>query len=96
MTKLIVPQWPMPEGVAACSSTRAGGGSLSPYDSLNLGAHCGDNLQYVEENRRRMFAAGGLPSYPVWLEQVHDSMAGRTSQSERMLRTAMCRGRSAR
>ncbi len=25
MTKLIVPQWPMPEGVAACSSTRAGG-----------------------------------------------------------------------
>jgi copper oxidase (laccase) domain-containing protein len=70
MTKLIVPQWPMPEGVAACSSTR-GGVSLSPYDSLNLGAHCGDNLQHVEENRRRMFAAGGLPSYPVWLEQVH-------------------------
>ncbi|ONG08014.1 hypothetical protein BXT92_15250 [Klebsiella pneumoniae] len=32
---------------------------------------CGDNLQDVEENRRRMFAAGGLPSYPVWLEQVH-------------------------
>lgn len=71
MTKLIVPQWPMPEGVAACSSTRVGGVSLSPYDSLNLGAHCGDNLQHVEENRRRMFAAGGLPSYPVWLEQVH-------------------------
>ena len=45
--------------------------SLPPYDSLNLGAHCGDNLQHVEENRRRMFAAGGLPSYPVWLEQVH-------------------------
>ena len=71
MTKVIVPQWPMPEGVAACSSTRVGGVSLSPYDSLNLGAHCGDNLQHVEENRRRMFAAGGLPSYPVWLEQVH-------------------------
>ena len=71
MTKLIVPQWPVPEGVAACSSTRIGGVSLPPYDSLNLGAHCGDNLQHVEENRRRMFAAGGLPSYPVWLEQVH-------------------------
>ena len=71
MTKLIVPQWPMPEGVAACSSTRIGGVSLPPYDSLNLGAHCGDNLQHVEENRRRMFAAGGLPSFPVWLEQVH-------------------------
>lgn len=61
----------MPGSVAACSSTRIGGVSLPPYDSLNLGAHCGDNLQHVEENRRRMFAAGGLPSYPVWLEQVH-------------------------
>ncbi|EPM0705059.1 purine nucleoside phosphorylase YfiH [Klebsiella aerogenes] len=71
MTKLIVPQWPMPKGVAACSSTRVGGVSLPPYDSLNLGAHCGDDLLHVEENRRRMFAAGGLPSYPVWLEQVH-------------------------
>lgn len=58
MTKLIVPQWPMPGSVAACSSTRIGGVSLPPYDSLNLGAHCGDNLQDVEENRRRMFAAG--------------------------------------
>ncbi|HBX7742323.1 TPA: peptidoglycan editing factor PgeF, partial [Klebsiella pneumoniae] len=54
MTKLIVPQWPMPGSVAACSSTRIGGVSLPPYDSLNLGAHCGDNLQDVEENRRRM------------------------------------------
>ena len=71
MTKLIVPQWPVPEGVAACSSTLTGGVSQPPYDSLNLGAHCGDNLQHVEENRRRMFAAGGLPSFPVWLEQVH-------------------------
>ncbi|HCB1501674.1 hypothetical protein DET57_13931 [Klebsiella oxytoca] len=71
MTKLIVPQWAAPEGVVACSSTRIGGVSQSPYYSLNLGAHCGDNLQHVEENRRRMFAAGGLPSYPVWLEQVH-------------------------
>ncbi|EOE1508498.1 laccase domain-containing protein, partial [Klebsiella pneumoniae] len=48
MTKLIVPQWPMPRSVAACSSTRIGGVSLPPYDSLNLGAHCGDNLQHVE------------------------------------------------
>ena len=39
MSKLIVPQWPLPKGVAACSSTRIGGVSLPPYDSLNLGAH---------------------------------------------------------
>ncbi|WP_200553542.1 purine nucleoside phosphorylase YfiH [Kosakonia sp. LAM2021] len=71
MTKLILPDWPLPNGVAACSSTRIGGISLPPYDSLNLGAHCGDNAEHVEENRARVFAAGGLPSKPVWLEQVH-------------------------
>ncbi|MEQ4451049.1 purine nucleoside phosphorylase YfiH [Kosakonia sp. YIM B13605] len=71
MTKLILPDWPLPNGVAACSSTRVGGVSLPPYDSLNLGAHCGDNAEHVEENRARVFAAGGLPSKPVWLEQVH-------------------------
>ncbi|MBU4680402.1 polyphenol oxidase [Cedecea davisae] len=71
MTKMIVPQWPLPQGVASCSSTRIGGVSVAPYDSLNLGAHCGDNLEHVEENRRLFYAAAGLPSKPVWLEQVH-------------------------
>lgn len=54
MSKLIVPQWPLPKGVAACSSTRIGGVSVPPYDSLNLGAHCGDNPDHVEENRKRL------------------------------------------
>ena len=71
MTKIIVPEWPLPTGVAACSSTRIGGVSQGAWDSLNLGAHCGDKLEHVEENRKRMFAAGKLPSKPVWLEQVH-------------------------
>lgn len=71
MTKIIVPEWPLPTGGAACSSTRIGGVSQGAWDSLNLGAHCGDNLEHVEENRKRMFAAGKLPSKPVWLEQVH-------------------------
>ncbi|MCG7782870.1 purine nucleoside phosphorylase YfiH [Lelliottia amnigena] len=71
MTKLIVPEWPLPKGVAACSSTRIGGVSQDAWESLNLGAHCGDNLDHVDENRKRMFAAGHLPSKPVWLEQVH-------------------------
>ncbi len=71
MTKIITPQWPVPAGVRACSSTRVGGVSAVPYDSLNLGAHCGDDPQDVEENRRRFYEAAGLPSRPVWLEQVH-------------------------
>lgn len=71
MTNLIVPQWPLPQGVAACSSTRRGGVSLSPYDSLNLGAHCGDNPEHVAENRRLFYATCALPVQPTWLEQVH-------------------------
>lgn len=69
--KLITPQWPLPPGVAACSSTRHGGVSLPPYDALNLGAHCGDNPEHVEENRRRFYEAANFPGAPVWLEQVH-------------------------
>lgn len=71
MTQLILPEWPLPAGVAACSSTRIGGVSLPPYDSLNLGAHCGDDPVSVEANRTRLFTAAGLPAKPVWLEQVH-------------------------
>lgn len=71
MTKLIVPQWPLPPGVRACSSTRIGGVSQAPYDSLNLGAHCGDNQADVDENRARVYQAAGFPQQPVWLEQVH-------------------------
>lgn len=71
MSKLIIPQWPLPEGVAACSTTRVGGVSLAPWNALNVGAHCGDNPEHVEENRRRVYEAAAFPSKPVWLEQVH-------------------------
>lgn len=71
MSKVIIPQWPIPQGVGACSSTRIGGVSQPPYDSLNVGAHCGDNLDHVEQNRRLFYAASGMPSKPEWLEQVH-------------------------
>jgi hypothetical protein len=48
-----------------------GGVSAAPYASLNLGAHVGDSAAAVAENRRRLRAAAGLPSEPVWLAQVH-------------------------
>ncbi len=101
MTKLIVPAWPLPEGVAACSSTRIGGVSQGAWESLNLGAHCGDNLEHVEENRKRLFAAGNLPSKPVWLEQVHGKAVLKLTGSPMrlsapMLRTAIRRERFAR
>lgn len=65
------PDWPAPASVGAAMTLRAGGVSESPYDSLNLGTHVGDDPIAVAENRRRMREALELPSEPVWLEQVH-------------------------
>ena len=70
-TQLILPDWPMPAGVKACSTTRHGGISESPYDSLNLGTHVGDVATCVATNRWRLVEQAGLPQMPVWLEQVH-------------------------
>ena len=36
------PDWPAPAGVKACVTTRAGGVSVAPFDSLNLGDHVDD------------------------------------------------------
>lgn len=69
--ELIRPDWPAPPGVRALSSTRAGGVSLAPYDSLNLGGHVGDHPEAVAENRRRLVAQAALPREPAWLDQVH-------------------------
>ena len=71
MNSLILPDWPLPPGVKACSTTRGGGTSLPPYDSLNLGTHVGDEEQAVKRNRERLVTVAGLPQMPVWLEQVH-------------------------
>ncbi|WP_431223637.1 purine nucleoside phosphorylase YfiH [Serratia sp. L9] len=71
MRSLILPDWLLPAGVKACSSTRHGGVSLPPYDSLNLGDHVGDDAQSVAQNRQLLVAAAGLPQMPLWLEQVH-------------------------
>ncbi|MBK9160549.1 MAG: peptidoglycan editing factor PgeF [Nitrosomonadales bacterium] len=66
---LIFPDWPAPENVRALQTTRQGGVSAPPYDSLNLGSHVGDAPLAVARNR--MLLNTVLPSEPVWLEQVH-------------------------
>ena len=59
-----------PDGVEIRVSTREGGVSQSPYDSLNLANHVGDKAESVDENRRRL--AEALPGDAVcWLSQVH-------------------------
>ncbi len=50
-------------------STRAGGVSAAPFDSLNLSVGVGDAPAAVVENRARWAAA--LGHEPVWLHLVH-------------------------
>lgn len=66
-----IKDWPLPAGVRAASTTRAGGVSTGPWSSLNLGLHVGDNPERVALNRARLRQALALPSEPVWLDQVH-------------------------
>src|ERR1700760_675832 len=54
------------------STTRAGGASLPPFDTFNLGDHVGDDPAAVAANRIRLAAAIGLsPDRVVWMNQVH-------------------------
>ena len=69
--RLIKPDWPAADGIEVASSTRVGGVSIGPYESLNVGAHVGDELRHVAENRRRLAAVSSLPGEPRWLQQVH-------------------------
>ena len=55
-TDVLFPDWPAPDNVKAAITTRAGGVSVAPYDSLNLGTHVGDDARAVAENRRRLQA----------------------------------------
>lgn len=65
------PEWPAPPSVHALVTTRRGGASVGPYESLNLGSRCGDDPVAVLENRARLRAHFRLPTSPCWLRQVH-------------------------
>jgi YfiH family protein len=63
------PDWPAPPGVKCLMTTREGGVSVAPWDSLNLGDHVGDDPVHVAANRARLRQK--LPAEPGWLKQVH-------------------------
>lgn len=69
-----VPDWPAPAGVHAVCTTRAGGVSQAPFDSLNLGAHVSDDPGDVAANRRLLqeaLQATTPGARAVFLNQVH-------------------------
>jgi YfiH family protein len=65
----LIPDWPAPAGVRAVFTTRAGGLSDAPYDSMNLGDHVGDLPAKVVANRALLRQALGRRA--VFLQQVH-------------------------
>lgn len=69
MKDWLLPQWPAPARVRALCTTRNGGVSAPPFDSMNLGAYVGDQAVAVQENRLRLQQASGART--VLLKQVH-------------------------
>lgn len=65
----IVPHWPAPPNVRAVITTRAGGVSPAPYDSMNFGLRSGDAEENVRRNRALLRES--LPAEPKWVHQVH-------------------------
>jgi len=62
-------------GIVHCVSTRSGGTSERPFDSLNLGLHVPDSPSNVIENRNRLCCALGISLDALVVpEQVHGSM----------------------
>ena len=70
----LAPEWRMPR-VAALMTTRAGGVSAAPFDSLNLRDGLGDDADAVARNRRIVAAAIGAT--PVYMNQVHGKAVAR-------------------
>jgi hypothetical protein len=65
-------RWDTPGPYEVVFSTRAGGVSEGPYASLNLGRLTGDDVERVDENRRRLCAEIGAPVERLALNrQIH-------------------------
>lgn len=65
----LIPDWPAPVNVRAFMTTRAGGVSVAPWDSMNPASHVEDDPKAVAENRAILRQE--LPAEPLWLNQVH-------------------------
>src|ERR1700709_244370 len=74
----IIPDWPAPANVKAWQTTRSGGYSQAPYDTLNFGDHVGDDPLAVAKNRQTL----RLPSEPVWLQQMHGTKVVLAEQAD--------------
>jgi YfiH family protein len=70
-TDFIIPDWPAQSNIKSLATTRLGGFSKHPYNSLNLAGHVNDSPDHVAANRALLKQQGKLPAGPSWLQQVH-------------------------
>lgn len=74
---------PLLQGIRHGFSTRKGGVSPAPWDSLNLGPGRGDAPEHVLENYRRFcLAVGTDPHRAVLARQVHETTVLHATQED--------------
>ena len=74
---------PLLQGIRHGFSTRKGGVSPAPWDSLNLGPGRGDAPEHVLENYRRFcLAVGTDPHRTVLARQVHETTVLHATQED--------------
>ena len=77
-------RWSPPGPYEVVFSTREGGVSAGPYASLNLGRLTGDDVERVDENRRRLCAEVGADVERLALNrQVHSAAVHRAEAGAR-------------
>lgn len=78
------PEWLVPDwnaaGIGALMTTRHGGVSVGPFQSLNLRDGIGDDPQAVRQNKALLRAAIG--AQPVFLNQVHGARVVRLVEAD--------------
>jgi YfiH family protein len=77
-------RWDAPGPYEVVFSTRIGGVSEGPFESLNLGRRTGDDVERVDENRRRLCATVGADEERLTLNyQTHSTLVHRAQAGSR-------------
>lgn len=79
---------PVRSNVLALTTSRAGGVSLPPYHSFNLGCHVGDNPIHVQHNRDLLLSSLPENAQLQWLNQVHGNVVADITQVQTTAITA--------
>jgi YfiH family protein len=77
-------RWDIPGPYDVAFTTRAGGVSEGPFESLNLGRRTGDDVERVDENRRRLCAELDADDQGLTLGfQTHSTVVNRAEAGSR-------------